>query len=61
MAKSDLDSILYCLPMNQNSLQCLGMMVQGKIYIHGSLPFGSSLSCCIFIPNMKFLLLSIWI
>ena len=51
MAKSDLDSILHCLPMNQNSLQCLGMMVQGKIYIECTLPFGCSTSCCIFIPN----------
>ena len=53
--KSDLDSAFHCLPMNQNSLQCLVMMVQGKIYIDGLLSFGYSTSCCIFMSKMKFL------
>ena len=46
LGRQNLDSAFHCLPMN--SLQCLGIMVQGKICIDGSLPLGSSTSCCIF-------------
>ena len=48
MAKSDLDSAFHRIPMDFDSLQCLGIKINGNYYIDCLLPFGSGTSCFLF-------------
>ena len=48
LAKSDLDSAFHNVPMDLQSLHCLGFTMNGQYYLDTCLPFGSSSSCFIF-------------
>ena len=48
MAKSELDSAFRRIHMDFNSLQCLGIKINGNYFNDCSFPFGSGTSCFLF-------------
>ena len=55
MAKLDLDSAFWQIPIDWESLQYFGFMVDEDFFIHVTLPFGSFSSCSIFQMVANFL------
>ena len=55
LAKSDLENAFRNIPMDFNSLQCLGLKLNKMFYVDTCMPFGAASACAIFETFATFL------